>query len=49
MNPGNVEEAIVRLQPFGVDVASGVESSPGEKDYDLMQLFVDAVKRADEE
>jgi phosphoribosylanthranilate isomerase len=48
LNPGNVGEAIGQLHPFGVDVSSGVESSPGEKDYDLMQQFVDAVEKADE-
>ena len=48
LNPGNVAEAINQLHPFGVDVSSGVESSPGEKDYDLMQQFVDEVKRADD-
>lgn len=43
----NVCAAIGQLHPFGVDVSSGVESAPGEKSYDLMQRFVEAVHRAD--
>jgi len=49
LGPENVEEAIRELHPFGVDVASGVESAPGEKSYDLMARFVEAVRRADAE
>lgn len=43
----NVQSAIKRLRPFAVDVSSGVENKPGEKDYDLMAKFVRAVHRAD--
>ncbi len=45
LNPSNVEKAISVLQPFGVDVASGVESSPGEKDIKLIQEFIKNAKR----
>ena len=48
LKPGNVGEAIGQLHPFGVDVSSGVESSPGEKDYGLMEQFTEAVRHADE-
>ncbi len=45
LNPSNVEKAISVLQPFGVDVASGVESSPGEKDIKLIKEFIKNAKR----
>ena len=40
LTSGNVGEAISRLHPFGVDVSSGVESSPGKKDYEKMRRFI---------
>jgi phosphoribosylanthranilate isomerase len=43
----NVGSAIAELHPFAVDVASGVEDSPGKKNYDLMRRFIEAVQRAD--
>lgn len=43
----NVERAIAVVQPGFVDVASGVESSPGIKDATLITRFVAAVRRAD--
>ena len=36
-------DAVVRLRPSLVDVSSGVESAPGEKDADLVAAFVAAV------
>ena len=45
LNPSNVEKAISVLHPFGVDVASGVESSPGEKDKKLIKEFIQNAKR----
>jgi len=47
LNPENVAQAIGMLHPFGVDVASGVESKPGKKDYEKMRRFIEAVYRAD--
>ena len=47
LNPGNVAEAIARARPFGVDVSSGVELSPGIKRADLMDQFMASVRAAD--
>ncbi len=49
LNPYNVAEAIRFLKPFGVDVCSGVEASPGKKDPTKMAEFIRAVRKADEE
>jgi len=43
----NVQDAVSRLHPFGVDVSSGVESSPRRKDYEKMRRFIEAVRKTD--
>ncbi|HKT33114.1 MAG TPA: phosphoribosylanthranilate isomerase [Gammaproteobacteria bacterium] len=45
LNADNVADAIRRVRPYGVDVATGVESAPGIKDGVKMQAFVSEVNR----
>lgn len=46
LDPENVARAIEVVRPFGVDVASGVERSPGVKDLARVRAFIEAVRRA---
>jgi len=44
LTPENVRDAVETVEPFAVDVASGVEGDGGQKDHDAVRGFVDAVR-----
>jgi phosphoribosylanthranilate isomerase len=46
LTPENVADAVRRLDPAAVDVASGVEAAPGRKDHEKVKAFIDAAKTA---
>lgn len=46
LTPENVGEAVMSKRPWGVDVSSGTEASPGVKDHDKVRTFVDGARKA---
>ncbi|GIU83346.1 MAG: N-(5'-phosphoribosyl)anthranilate isomerase [Acidimicrobiales bacterium] len=46
LDPENVQEAVSRVRPWGVDVSSGVERAPGRKDPIKLKEFIERARRA---
>ena len=45
LTPDNVRSAVEEVQPWGTDVASGVESRPGRKDHKRLKAYVQAIRK----
>lgn len=43
ITPDNLQKAVHKVRPLGIDVSSGVEASPGHKDFDKLQALFDAL------
>jgi phosphoribosylanthranilate isomerase len=48
LNPGNVYDIVRKIRPYGADVSSGIESSPGRKNVELMERFIAEVRLAEQ-
>ena len=46
LTPDNVMEAVAKVRPFGIDVSSGVERTPGVKDHRRVRALFEALRTA---
>lgn len=46
LTPENVEEAVLRVRPYGVDASSSLEAAPGKKDHDKIRKFIQNTRKA---
>ena len=44
LGPENIQEALERVNPFAIDISSGMEKRPGIKDHGRMRIFMDKIK-----
>jgi phosphoribosylanthranilate isomerase len=44
LKPENIKDAVIKMNPFGVDVSSGVESHPGLKDAEKLRKFIEGAR-----
>jgi phosphoribosylanthranilate isomerase len=44
LTPDNVTDAVKKVQPFAIDLSSGVESAPGVKDFDKLEILFDVMR-----
>tara|TARA_B100001996_G_scaffold281597_1_gene222004 strand:- start:4545 stop:5204 length:660 start_codon:yes stop_codon:yes gene_type:complete len=49
LNPDNIKKLIIKHQPKGLDVSSGIEHSIGKKDFNLMKKFIENVRISEKE
>lgn len=48
INPGNIRRAVKAVQPFGIDLCSGVEDRPGKKSAGKLAALMEALRQAEE-
>lgn len=46
LTPENIKHAVGTVRPWGIDVSSGVEASPGKKDIDAVEKFIKGAREA---
>lgn len=46
LTPENIKDAVGTVRPWGIDVSSGVEASPGKKDIDAVEKFIKGAREA---
>lgn len=45
LTPSNIQEAIQKVNPYGLDIASGIEEKPGKKDHSLIKELFDKIRK----